>query len=93
MGVGNMSFLPRRDNRHMTVSRLERAAGRTFSDGFCLSMILSENRFPIFGIMLLAGNPGEIRDLVGGGADAGEQRQTVGAHRLILIIDENPFKE
>jgi hypothetical protein len=38
-------------------------------------------------------DPGEIRDLTGGRADAGEQRQAVGAHRLILIVYKNMLTE
>ncbi|WP_206523110.1 hypothetical protein, partial [Mesorhizobium sp. M7A.T.Ca.TU.009.02.1.1] len=62
VGLGNMSLLPRRDHRHMTVSRLERPA--------------AENIF-----FALTCDPGEIRDLAGGRADASEQRQAVGTHR------------
>jgi hypothetical protein len=38
-------------------------------------------------------DPGEIRYLSRGRADAREQRQPVGAHGLILIIHENLFEE
>lgn len=50
---------------------------RTFGSGLCSS----------------AGDLREIRDLAGGRADAGEQRQAIGANSLILIIDENMLKE
>lgn len=45
------------------------------------------------GICPLASYPGKIRDLIGGRADASQQRQAVGAHGLVLIIHENAFKE
>ena len=54
---------------------------------------IGSGRFASSGNWLSAGDLGEIRDLIGGGADAGKQRQTVGAHRLVLIIHENAFKE
>ena len=41
----------------------------------------------------LTGNLREIRDLTGGRADAGEQRQAVGAHGQVLIIYEDMLKE
>lgn len=81
-----MSLLPRRDHRHMTVSRLERPAGRYFFKA-------PEPVSSTVAAADLARDLGEIGDLIGGGADAGKQRKAVGAHGLILIIHENMLKK
>jgi len=85
----------------MTVSRLERPARRYFSEARALpysSEIRLESRcLPftsrVFNPTFSTGDFREIRDLTGGLADAGEQRQTVGTHGHILIIHENMLKE
>ena len=40
-----------------------------------------------------AGDLREVGDLAGGGADAGEEGEAVGAHVGVLIVHENRFEE
>ena len=92
----------------MTVSRLERPAGTNFfsdlrpvlfeHDPARTAGQRSKSQGHIsptrtFGSCFSTGDLGEVRHLVGRRADAGEQRETIGAHRLVLIIHENAFKE
>jgi hypothetical protein len=92
----------------MTVSRLERLAWTNFFPGLRARFSEHGPSEPqvstaklwvhvsltwTFGSCFSTSNLGEIRDLIGRRADAGEQRETIGAHRLVLIIHENAFKE
>jgi len=85
----------------MTVSRLERPAGRYFSGVRTLprsSVTRPENQCRTFTKMALAPafltrDLREIRNLTGSLADAGEQRQAIGTHGHVLIIHENMLEK